>query len=321
MSINIVDYIDPDHAEGLAAIPWEFDTSDIPRTRATIAGIFSAMSAHLPEVPGVGVTDHMVKSSDGLHDILVRVYRPEHLKGPSPALYWIHGGGMVFGDVSMDDFTCMSTAMAAGVVVASVEYRLALEHPHPIPVTDCYDGLAWFFDHADRLDVDRRRVAVGGASAGGGLAAATLLMARDRGRYAPCFQYLISPMIDDRDQNASHHFVVPAQTWSREANLAGWRALLGDAVGGPDVSSYAAPAREQNLAGLPPAYICVVNMDLFLDEDMDYARRLIHAGVPCELAVYPGGFHGSDVFVPTAPLSQRMIADRIGVLKRALGTG
>ncbi len=231
--------------------------------------------------------DHLVPGPPGDPEVMVRVYTPEGLDSAAPGLYWIHGGGMVLGNVAMDDLKCKGVAADMGCVVASVEYRLAPEHPHPAPIEDCFAGLAWFASNAADLGVDPDRIAIGGASAGGGLAAALAIVARDRG-VDLIYQQLIFPMLDDRNITRSSHYVHHPKTWNRTANLAGWRALLGDALGTDGVSPYAAPARAEDLAGLAPAFIIVGELDLFVDECIDYAQRLTTAGVPTELHVFPG---------------------------------
>jgi len=225
---------------------------------------------------------------------------------------------MVLGDVSVDDFFCKQLALDVGCIVASVEYRLAPEHPHPAPIEDCYAGLRWLATSAAQLGIDSSRLAIGGGSAGGGLAASLALLARDRDDVQICYQLLIYPMLDDRNTTPSSHDVTEPKVWNREMNLIGWRALLGDKQGSDNVSPYAAAARAENLAGLPPTYICVGELDLFLDEDIAYASRLLQAHVSTELHVYPGAFHGSDLLVPMSEISQQWVADRNAALRRAL---
>lgn len=222
------------------------------------------------------------------------------------------------GSVASDDLVCMALAVDVDCLVTSVEYRLAPEHPHPAPVEDCYAGLRWLVGQAATLGVDPSRIAIGGASAGGGLAAALGLMARDRGEIDILFQLLIYPMLDDRNDTPSCRYVTNPRVWNRKANQAGWLALLGVAAGGKDVSPYAAPSRATDLSGLPPTYLAVGELDLFLDENIDFATRLLRAGVATELHVYPGAFHGSDIMVPDSELSRRWIADRNSALKRVL---
>jgi acetyl esterase/lipase len=205
-----------------------------------------------------------------------------------------------------------------GAVVASVEYRVAPEFPYPIPMEDCYSGLEWFFAKADEFGVDPNRIALGGASAGGGLAAGLALLARDRRRVKPCFQLLTYPMLDDRNVSPSSHGITDTRVWNRAANQAGWDAYLAGDAGAADVPVYAAPSRCTDLGGLPPAIVTVGNLDMFLDEDIAYAQALLQAGVPTELHVYPGAFHGSNIFVAHSDLSQRWKRDELGALERAL---
>ena len=214
---------------------------------------------------------------------------------------------MVLGNAAMEDPQTKAVAVEMGCVVASVEYRLAPEHPHPAPIEDCYAGLKWFADNSESLGVDRGRIAVGGASAGGGLAAALALLARDRGEVDLIFQQLIYPMLDDRNITPASHYVQHPKVWNREANITGWSALLGKPAGS-----------DEDLSGLPPAFIIVGELDLFVDEDIEYAMRLIQAGVPTELHVFPGAFHGSDIMVPMSDTSRRWAAIRSGALRQAL---
>jgi len=202
--------------------------------------------------------------------------------------------------------------------VASIEYRLAPEFPFPTPLDDCDAGLEWLFASADSLGLDADLIAIGGASAGGGLAAGLALKTRDKGKLKPCFQLLRFPMIDDSNTTGSSHAITDGRVWNREANLIGWDAYLSGGAGSPDVSSYAAPARATNVAGLPPTIITVGDLDMFLDEDVAYAATLLAAGVPTELHVYAGSFHGSTSMVPHADASQRWWRDEVAALNRAL---
>jgi len=235
-----------------------------------------------------------------------------------PALLWIHGGGYVLGSVERDDLLAKHLARVGQCVVASVEYRLAPEHPFPAPVEDCYAALKWLSAQSAELGVHTSRIAIGGASAGGGLAAGLALLTRDRAEVEVAFQLLIYPMIDDRNIAPASETVPDTFVWTRENNRMGWRAYLGREPGGADVSPYAAAARATDLTGLPPAYIPVGDLDLFLDENITYAQRLLAASVPTELHVYPGAFHGFNGFVPSAEISRRFNADRDTALKRML---
>lgn len=268
----------------------------------------------------VAFEDRLVPGPSGQPDVRLRIYRPAAITTVQPCLYWIHGGGMVMGSVEAGDATCEEYAERVGCVVVSVDYRLAPEHPHPAPVEDCYAGLRWIAEQSQELGLDPARIAIGGNSAGGGLAAATALLARDRGTPALAFQLLICPMLDDRNDSPSAVEFTGISTWSREFNRGGWAALLGDRAGTDDVSPYAAPARSDDLRELPPALIQVGELEVFRDEDIEYAMRLMQAGVAAELHVYPGAFHGWDGMAPTSGSAQRMVAERMGALARALGS-
>jgi acetyl esterase/lipase len=251
----------------------------------------------------------------------VRVYQRADRRSPTAALLWIHGGGMCFGSIEGDDYMCRVWAAKLGCLIVSVEYRLAPEHQYPAHVDDCYAALRWLGSSTAELGVDPARIVVGGASAGGGLAAGTTLLARDRGEVPVAFQLLIFPMIDDRAVTPSSREIDFPKVWNVESNRHGWAAYLGDRVGGDGVPIYAAPARAtvEDLRGLPPAYIDVGELDPFRDEDIAYASRLLQAGVPCELHVTPGVFHASESSVLGAASSRRIRGYRNDVMQRLLG--
>jgi acetyl esterase/lipase len=235
-------------------------------------------------------------------EITVRVYRSTTTTGPAPCIYSMHGGGYVIGSREIDNGAFATWCPELGVVGVSVEYRLAPDTPYPGPIEDCYRGLLWVHEHADELGVDRDRIGVAGVSAGGGLAAALALLARDRGEVPLAFQLLDCPMLDDRQQTPSSR-LDGLPVWSRASNEFGWRSYLGDLYGRDDVPYTAAPARATDLTGLPPAFVSVGTVDGFRDEDVDYATRLNQAGVPTELHVYPGLCHGYQI---------AMTADAVG---------
>jgi triacylglycerol lipase len=254
---------------------------------------------------------------EGAPDIGLVVYTPAG-EGPFPCIYHIHGGGYVAGSAATLDHMLSPLADQLGCVIASVEYRLAPETIFPGAIEDCYAGLAWLHANADELKVDPARIGVMGESAGGGLAAALALLARDRGEYPLAFQALTYPMLDDRTCTEQDPNPVTGEfLWTRHNNRYGWRAMLGREPGGDGVSPYAAPARAEDLSGLPPTFLATAALDLFLDENIDYAQRLIRAGVPGELHVYPGAFHGFDAS-PTARVSAQARRDRIEGLRRLL---
>jgi acetyl esterase/lipase len=229
----------------------------------------------------------------------VRIHSPADPSGPLPCVVAFHGGGYVIGDRTMYDGLFDRWCIDPGMVAVSVGYRLAPETPYPGPLEDCYRALVWTAEHADDLGIDPTCIGLYGASAGGGLAAGLALLARDRGDVDIAFQMLQYPMLDDRQVTYSSQ-LEDLQVWSRSSNTFGWRAYLGDLYGGDDVPAYAAAARAEEVAGLPPAYICVGTLDGFRDEDIDYARRLLRAGVPAELHVLPGAPHGFELMGDTA---------------------
>lgn len=238
----------------------------------------------------------------------VRLYRPARTAGPAPALLWIHGGGYVMGNAAQDDGPCRRLADELDLVVAAVDYRLAPEHPYPTPLEDCYRTLVWL---AGLPGVDSARIAIGGASAGGGLTAALALLARDRGEVSPVLQMLSYPMLDDRTLDPA--LDDPGfRLWNTASNRIGWSSYLGGAD-----PAVAVPGRRTDLAGLAPAWLGVGTLDLFHDEDLRYAERLNAADVPCEVHVTPGAFHGFDRIVPKASVSQAYTNSMIKALRSA----
>lgn len=306
--------IDPELSAPLAAfleqVGGGLDLSDIPALRAGVAA--AVADAGIPTRPGVEIADVPLPDSP----VSVRVYRPAGRRGELPVLLWLHGGGLVIGNVAQDDLLVGELVDNVGCAVVSVEYRLAPEHPYPVPLEDCYAALRWV---AAQPGFDRTRIALGGASAGAGLAAALALLARDRAEVWPVFQLLLYPMLDDRNIAPASAALPDTLVWSRANNRTGWNAYLGGAAGNEEVPRYAAAARAGDLGGLPPAYIAVGDLDLFLAENIDYARRLLAAGVPTELHVYPGAYHGFDGIAPQARISRRLIGERDRALKQAFG--
>lgn len=319
---NISRRIDPELVEPLEGFmeltDGGIDLHDIEGTRVMLASMVETVTAELPPTDGITFKDREVPGPDGSPDVVVRVYEPADRSGDLPALLWIHGGGHVLGSIEEDDLTAKHLAKSASCVVVSVGYRLSPEDPFPASVEDCYAALKWLFSHCKELGVDESRIAIGGVSAGGGLAAGLALVSRDRGEVDVIFQLLIYPMLDDRNVDQASDDVPDTFVWTRENNLMGWNAYLGDSANRVDTSPYAAPSRAVDLAGLPPAYIPVGDLDLFLDENIEYARRLLDAGVATDLHVYPGGYHGFDLFGPDAAVSQRFVRDRDDALRRAL---
>lgn len=246
-----------------------------------------------------------VPSSDGERTIPLSVLRQRELRVARPCIYFVHGGGMTRGDRFTGAECFPQWIDQLGVVVASIEYRLAPEHMYPAAIIDCFEGLLWIAGHADDLGIDRARIVIVGVSAGGGLAAATALMARDQDGPQLLGQMLKSPMLDDRNTTKSALQFSESPGWNRESNLSGWRAVLGDAQGTSAVSPYAAPSRASDLSNLPPAFIDVGSAEVFRDEAVDYASRIWSCGGQAELHVWPGGFHGFEQLAPGALLSQK----------------
>jgi acetyl esterase/lipase len=286
--------VDPELLETLDAMPNDELTRErLSDIRAQRAAEVARLQPTLPVFPHIDVQEQRIAGPPGAPDVRVLLYVPKQAPRPLAALVWIHGGGYVMGTPEADDQQVKAIVSELGCAAVSVDYHLAPESPFPASVEDCYATLRWVHHHARDLGVDPRRVAIGGASAGGGLTAALALLTRDRDEYPIAFQLLLVPMLDDRTVvDSDPHPHTGEFGWTRPKNLFGWSALLGRAPGGADVSPYASPARAESLAGLAPACIATGALDLFVEEDMEYARRLMRSGVPTELHVYPGAFHG-----------------------------
>lgn len=299
--------LDPDLAGIIAAIPDLGDSlDDLPAARAMLAAM--AESGGEVDLSGLEVADLPLTAYDS--PASVRVYRPSGATAPLPGLLHVHGGGFCLGSVDLEHAVSADLARSLGVVVASVEYRLAPEHPYPAGLEDCYAGLRLL---AGLDGVDPARLGVHGQSAGGGLAAATALLARDRGGPALAFQSLGVPELDDRLDTPSMRHADAMPMWSRSQGAKSWEFYLG----GQDADGYAAPARMADLAGLPPAYVVTCELDPLRDEGIAYAARLLAAGVSVELHSYPGAFHGVEIAQGT-PIVERMRADLHGALRRGL---
>jgi acetyl esterase/lipase len=298
-------------AQALAAATLP-EVGDIESRRVTFEAFQRRMHETLAMPSDVVMTDFEVVAQDGTR-LLLRWYEKEGA-APGSAVYYVHGGGMILSNVSIYDRPVARYVSASGVPFLSVEYRYAPEYPHPVPVEDCYAGLSWLVEHAEELGIDPGRIAVMGDSGGGGVAAGLAIVTRDRPGPKLARQILIYPMLDDRNIKADPN-LAPFMTWSYEDNLTGWGALLGNSVGRPDASEYAAAARLADPSGLPSAYIEVGELDIFRDEDIEYARRLVAAGVSTELHVHPGVPHGWEVFAPAIGVSVRSYADRIRTIK------
>jgi len=289
-----------------------------PEQRAKLDEFMSITGAPLP--PQVEIRDEAAPGPHG--PVPVRVYLPEDDATDRPALVWVHGGAFVGGDLEMPeaDWTARQICERANAVVVSVDYRLAPETRWQGSTTDNYAGLKWLHEHARDLGADRARIAVMGESAGGGHAALLALMARDRGEVPLVLQVLVYPMLDDRTGTSR---AVPAHIgslmWNPAANRYGWQSFLGMEPGGSSVPSQAVPARVADLAGLPPSWIGVGSIDLFVEEDIEYARRLVVAGVRTELEVVPGAFHGFDMDAAGSSVAAQFRSAKLNALRRAFG--
>ncbi len=293
-------FVDPEIARSLADFP------DLSFAAESLSVMRSLMPDAQAPPADLRRTEHQVGGP-----VWVSVHRPHGAAGALPWVYWIHGGGFVIGTRHLDDEQLERWCRTFGCACVSVDYRLAPEFPFPTALEDCLAALTWSVDHAEELGLDPHRVGIAGRSAGGGLAAAVTLALHDGdgGADGPRvgFQALDCPMLDDRQRTPSSR-LAGLPVWSRESNRFGWDSYLGELSGSESVPALAAPARRHDLRGLPPAFISVGTADGFCDEDVDYAVRLVHAGVPTELHVYPGAPHGASMF-PSTGLGQRMNRD------------
>jgi acetyl esterase/lipase len=300
------------------AMPPSITPDMIPALRQPDGAVPGTTDEELSRGGAFTVSTRSVPGPDGAPDVDVIVCLPAGAPAPTAAVLHVHGGGMIIGDARSGLAEIMDWAGELQLAVVSVEYRLAPEAPHPAPVEDCYAALVWTARNAADLGIDPGRIVVAGASAGGGLAAAVALLARDRGEVTLAGQLLVYPMLDDRNDTFSAHQMAGVGVWDQISNDTGWTALLGTDRGGADVSPYAAPARATDLSGLPPAFIDVASTETFRDEDIAYATAIWQAGGVAELHVWPGGCHGFDVFVPGAAISQEARAARVRWLRRLL---
>ena len=292
--------------------PFELNDEQLPLMRNN-----PGMAAELGDPAQAGVTREEVHASPAAGpEVRALLYRPSDKDATGAGYLHIHGGGYVMGTPEMSDPVNLEICARLGVVVLSVDYRVAPEHPIPAPLDDCYAGLAWLHQQAPALGVDRDRIGIGGESAGGGLAAALAIKARNAGEHAICHQHLTYPMLDDRTGTPEQPGdpLVGEFIWTRQSNQYGWRSYLGDAPAeAPQV-----PARLEDFAGLPPTWMATAALDLFRDENIDYARKLMLAGVRTELVSYPAACHGFQM-VPGTQFAKRYAQDHLHALARGLG--
>jgi len=308
--------VDPELLPFLDMIPpMDFSPGGLAARRAASVQMFTSLP--VPEGLPVTCEETHVPGPAGAPPVRVLAYRPTEAEGLLPTVLHIHGGGHVLGLPEMMDIPNRELAATLGCAVYSVDYRLSPETAFPGPLEDCYAVLAWLHANAGPLGLDPARIGVKGESAGGTMAAGLTQLARDRGALPLAFQHLIMPSLDDSTwKHPDPNPTTGEFIWTREHSRFGWTAYLGGEPGSEDVSPYAVPARAENLAGLPPAFISLGALDLFFEEDLEYARRLSRAGVPVELHVYPGAFHAFEM-VQTAAVTQRSRRDSKDALRRA----
>lgn len=308
--------MDRDWARGLAVPP----PSEVKAWAQNRRAFFAARAAARPPVrPGnVTVEEHQVPGATrGQPAVHVRIYRRQSTTGgPQPALVWFYGGMFMIGALADNDAYYTGLAQQLDAVIVGVEYRKAPEDPFPAALDDCYEALSWFTASAAGLGIDPSRIAVGGASAGGNLAAAVSLIARDRGGPRIAFQVPLNAALDDRVATPSAREITDERMANHDIMVRVWDEYLGP-MRKREVSPYAAPTRAAQLEGLPPAYMYVGGLDPMRDENIQYASRLMQAGIPTELHVYPGAFHQFAVMAPTTTISRRAHEDLVASLKRA----
>lgn len=310
--------IDPELLAILDVAPdMSVSAEKLPAARAAIAEM-TRMGLEVAD-PSVSVTEHFVPATDGAEDVRLIIYKPDDLPANAPVVLQIHGGGFLFGTAELGDPRNRAMAKSVGCGVASVDYRLAPETSFPGGLEDCYSALVWLHENAGQLGLDPQRIAIRGESAGGNLAAALAVLTRARGGPEIAFQLLIYPMLDDRTVTRDPHPFAGEFVWDRASNHFGWASYLGMEPGSDDVPPLAAPARVDDLSGLPATFIATAALDLFGEEDLEYARRLMRAGVPTELYLAPGGFHGFDAMAPDSNVSQRFTTLADDTLRRAFG--
>lgn len=315
-------YIDPDLVPGLEALAALMGAGPdliggLDERRAASDARDAQLSAGL-DIPAAIVQEVVHVPSDEGHHIDLRIMRPKAAGGKTPLFFWMHGGGYIMGRAAQGDMFTLNAAQGLGCFAASVEYRLAPETAYPGPLEDCYQGLKYLYDNADALGIDRQKIIIGGISAGGGLAAGLALLIRDRGEMELCAQVLIYPMIDDTNIAPASDDAPDTLVWSRAYNKFGWQSYLGDLYNQKNVPIYAAAARAEDLSGLPPTYMPVGDLDLFLDENIVYARKLTQAGVPLHFHIVPGAYHGFNGFAADAPVSQAINMETFAFIGKVL---
>jgi acetyl esterase/lipase len=299
--------------QGIPVITPETYTGPLERRRI-YAPIFAAAAKAAIVPADMRITDRVIPGPASNPDLKVRIYRPGGA-GALPVLLYFHGGGFIIGNLDSEHGRCVDLSNGAHCVVVSVEYRLSPEQPFPAPIDDAYAALGWLEASGAALDIDVQRLAVGGTSAGGGIAAALALASRDRHGPKICYQLLCSPVLDDRLETPSSRDCTAVPLFSRFQAERMWRFYLGDHQGPTPV--YAAPARAASLRGLPPAYILACGLDPLRDEAIEYGLRLLAEGIAVELSVVPNVPHAFDLAIPSAPRSRATLAQMQEALRRA----
>ena len=305
-----IEQIDPTLRKATASFPKLPVTSGFGRalTRSLLPLLLPK-----PKLPA-GITIEKVNTNDGLS---LRIYTPTGQRTRAGMLY-IHGGGMMIGSPTMDDALLATTAAELDIVIVSPEYRLAPENPYPAPLDDCQSAWRWMQENLSQRGIEGNRLAIGGESAGGGLAAGLVLRIHDEGGPKPIAQWLFCPMLDDRTALDRSLDDIDHYVWNNKMNLVGWRSYLGNSLGTDQVSAYAAPARRTDFKGLPKAWIGVGDVELFFEENKAYAQKLTSAGVPCQLDIVSGAPHAFEGLAPDSELAKDYLADAKSWLKAAL---
>lgn len=319
--MNIEQRMDKEIKKHFLGLP---EVEDIARDcvgiRKFMAEFTAGLNRKIPNNEQVTIEDRMIldpdAGSDNRADIPIRIYAPVSKPENMPGLLWFHGGGFILGNLETDHHWCATIAHEVQCTVVSVDYRLAPENPFPAGIEDCYSVLLWMASIARELGIDRKRIGAGGVSAGGNMAAALALMARDRKGPELVFQFLAYPCLDDRHTTPSSYAVTNKRVWHRQMALAAWDAYLGEDRK-KDVSCYAAPCRAKDLSGLPPAYVMAAELDLLRDEDIEYATRLMQSGVNTELHVFSGVIHGFEFFFPNTRISKQARSEYLDFFKKA----
>ncbi len=320
--VNIDDRVHPEFREIYKQIPpgmKAFEEDKIKETRQVANGFLSTLAKYPDD--NLEVSTRKIPGPKDAPEVEVKIFRPKETdpKTKLPGLLWIHGGGYLFGNLDAYGYWPVCLADQVKCVSVCVDYRLAPEHPYPAGLEDCYAALVWMTQAAEELGIDVDRIAIGGESAGGGLAAALALYARDKKGPKICFQMPLYPMLDDRNITPSSYEITDGRNWNRESNLSAWAMYLKD-YQDKEIPIYAAPSRAQDLYNLPPTFTFIGDLDVFRDETIDYSQRLIQAGVPVEFHVYPGGTHGFDVCFAGIELSKKIFDSGVYALKTAVNS-